>query len=107
LVPGSQLYGVTLDDVSNTQAELDALANLPHMPIARIYSDPTVSPSSYLRPIQTFYPKSYIMGEVADSSDMITFTTTSITGQTNKLINALGPCVDVWEIATKSMATGY
>ncbi|HEY7299117.1 MAG TPA: hypothetical protein VH684_14525 [Xanthobacteraceae bacterium] len=101
LAPGSQLYGVTLDDVSNTQGELDALVNLPHMPIARIYFDPTVNPSSYVKAIQTFYPKSYIMGEVADSSDMKNFTTSSITSQTNNLIIALGPCVDVWEIGNE------
>jgi hypothetical protein len=101
LVQGAQLNGVTLDDVSNVSGELDALANLPHMPTTRIYFDPAVSASDYATPIKTFYPKSYIMGEVADSSDMKRFRITSIGRRANKLINTLGLCVDIWEVGNE------
>ena len=101
LAQGSQLYGVTFDDVSNVSGELDFLVNLPHMPTTRIYFDPTVSASTYATPIKTFYPNSYIVGEVADSSDMMNFTIGSIGSWANSLINTLGPCVDVWEVGNE------
>jgi hypothetical protein len=101
LAGGSQLYGVTFDDISNVSGELDALVNLPHAPSTRIYFDPAAAASTYVSPIKTFYPKSYIMGEVADSSDMVNFTTSSIGSRTTGLINALGPCVDVWEVGNE------
>ena len=69
------------------------------MPATRIYFDPTVSASTYVTPIKTFYPKSYIVGEVADSSDMTNFTISSIGSWTNSLINTLGPCV--WEVGNE------
>jgi hypothetical protein len=95
LKSGQQLYGATLDDVSNV------LTNLPHMPTTRIYFDPTVPVSSYARPIETFYPISYIMGEMADSSDMPNFTVNSITTQANNLVSTLGQCVDIWEVGNE------
>jgi hypothetical protein len=101
LSPGAQLKGVTFDDVSNVSGELDLLANLPHMPIARIYFGPSAGASSYTIPIKTFFPKSYIMGEIADSSDMANFTLSSIGSWTNSLINTLGLCVDIWEVGNE------
>jgi hypothetical protein len=102
LASGSQLYGVTFDDVSNVSGELDLLANLPHMPSTRIYFDPNNGgASTYLTPSTTFYPKSYIVGEVADSSAMPNFTTSSIGSWANSLISTLGPCVDVWEVGNE------
>jgi hypothetical protein len=101
LAGGSQLYGVTFDDVSNVSGELDLLANLPHMPITRVYFDPNAGASTYTTPAKTFYPKSYILGEVADSSDMSNFTVSSINSWANSLINTLGPCVDIWEVGNE------
>src|SRR5262245_50953600 len=101
LKPAQQLYGVTLDDVSNISGELDSLTNLPHLPATRIYFDPAVNVGSYIQPLQTFYPMSYIMGEMADSSDMPNFTVTSITAQANNLVSKLGPCVDIWEVGNE------
>jgi hypothetical protein len=75
--------------------------NLPHTPTAHIYFDPTAGAATYKTPIKTFYPKSYIMGEVADSSDMTSFTVSSIGSWANSLINTLGPCVDVWEVGNE------
>jgi hypothetical protein len=46
LALGAQLKGVTFDNVSNVSGELDLLTNLPNMPIARIYFDPSAGAST-------------------------------------------------------------
>ena len=97
----SPIYGVTLDDVSNATAEVNALSRMAHPPTARIVFDAGVRPSYYLKPIQQFRNVAYIMGELADSSYMKQYTVSSIKIWTQNYTSTLGSLVDIWEIGNE------
>ncbi|MFL5814494.1 MAG: hypothetical protein ACJ763_13030 [Bdellovibrionia bacterium] len=95
------IYGVTLDDVSNVSGEVTSLSQLAHMPTARVVFDYGMSPSYYSGPIQQLGKVSYIMGQIADSSDMKKFTAASYQTRALDYLNTLGSMVDVWEIGNE------
>jgi hypothetical protein len=95
------MYGVTLDDVSNVNAELNSLKQLAHTPTVRIVFDTGEPPSYYLGPIQTLRTSAHIMGELVDSSYMPSYTTSSITAWTRNYTQSLHSFVDIWEIGNE------
>lgn len=95
------VYGVTLDDVSIVSAEVTSLSQMVHMPTARVVFDYSESPSYYSGPIQQLRKVSYIMGQIADSSDMSKFTAASYQTRAQNYVNALGNLVDVWEVGNE------
>jgi hypothetical protein len=97
----SAVYGVTLDDVSNTSAELYALKQLAHMPTARIVFDVGEPPSYYLQPLQTLRTAAHIMGELVDSSYMTAYTASSIQTWTENYTQTLSTVVDIWEVGNE------
>jgi hypothetical protein len=100
LVP-APIYGVTLDEVSNTSAEVNSLQQLVHMPTSRIVFDTGEPASYYLAPIQQMRSSSYIMGELADSSYMAGYTAASIATWTQGYTQTLGSDVDIWEVGNE------
>jgi hypothetical protein len=100
IVP-APIYGVTLDDVSNTSAEVNSLQQLVHMPTSRIVFDTGEPASYYLGPIQQMHSSSYIMGELADSSYMAGYTAASIGAWTQNYTQTLGSNVDIWEVGNE------
>jgi hypothetical protein len=97
----SPLYGVTLDDVSNMSGILASLQRIPHMPTARIVFDYGQPPSYYAGPIQQIRPSSYVMGQLADSTDMKKYTTSTFQTKARNFVAALGSQVDVWEVGNE------
>jgi hypothetical protein len=97
----SPIYGVTLDDVSNTTAKVNSLSQMVHPPTARIVFDPGVLPSYYLKRIQQFRNVAYIMGQLADSSYMTEYTVSSIVTWAENYTGMLGSLVDIWEIGNE------
>lgn len=95
------IYGVTLDDVSIVSQEVTSLSQLNHMPTARVVFDYSESPSYYSGPIQQLRKVSYIMGQIADSSDMSKFTAASYQTRAQNYVNGLGSLVDVWEVGNE------
>ena len=95
------IYGVTLDDVAHLNAEITSLQQLAHMPTARVVFDYSEPPSYYAGPIQQLRGVSYIMGQIADSSDMSKFTVASYQNRTQNYVATLGSQVDVWEIGNE------
>src|SRR6267378_5828765 len=97
----SPIYGVTLDDVSNSAAQVNSLSRLARAPTARIVFDKGVSPSYYLKPVQQLRGVAYIMGELADSSYMKKYTVSQITTLAQNYTKTLGNLVDIWEIGNE------
>jgi len=97
----SPIVGVSLDDVSNTAAQVNSLSRLARAPTARIVFDKGVNPSYYLKPIQQLRGVAYIMGELADSSYMKKYTVSQITTLAQNYTKTLGNLVDIWEIGNE------
>jgi hypothetical protein len=99
--PPPPIVGITYDDVSNTGPELTTLESISRMPAVRIVFD-TGEPASYYKgPISTFYPAAYIMGELIDSSYMISYTPASARSWTQSYVSVLGSAVDIWEVGNE------
>src|SRR6185312_2580947 len=97
----SPVYGVTLDDVSNVTQEVASLQQLQRFPTARVVFDYSEKPAYYTSPLQKLRPAAYIMGEIADSSDMKKYTAASMQTRTQSYVSALGSLVDVWEVGNE------
>lgn len=97
----SPVYGVTLDDVSHVSEAVSSLQQLVHMPTARIFFDAGEPPSYYAGPIQQLRGVSYIMGQIADSSDMSQYTVSSYRRRAQQYVAALGNAVDLWEVGNE------
>lgn len=95
------IYGITLDDVSNTAEQVRSLQQLVHMPTVRVVFDYGAGPSYYSDPIRQLSGVSYIMGEIADSSDMRKYTVASYQKRAQKYVAGLGSQVDLWEIGNE------
>jgi hypothetical protein len=100
LVP-APLYGVTLDDLSNVDAEAASLGQLNHMPTTRLVFDPGESASTYAEPIQTLRDTSYIMGLLVDSSAMAGLSVAAVQKRAKEFAQTLGNQVDIWEIGNE------
>src|SRR5947208_16007938 len=92
-VPGP-IYGVTFDNVTKPTAETNALAQIVKMPTVRVVFDRGVNPSDYKVPIQQFRTAAYVMGELADPSEMDGYTVSSITTMAQNYTTTLGSLVD-------------
>lgn len=99
----SPIYGVTLDDVSKVDQEVQSLQQLqtPNMPTARVVFDYSEPPSAYAKSLRKLGGVAYLMGQIADSSDMKKFTTATYRKRTQQYFNALNGQVDVWEIGNE------
>jgi hypothetical protein len=95
------MYGVTLDDVSNSAAELAALQHMAHMPTVRIVFDVGEPVQNYTSAIKQFHGSAYIMGLLADSSYMKNYTPSQLTAWTQSYTQTLGALVDIWEIGNE------
>jgi hypothetical protein len=95
------LYGVTVDDTSNTSAIIASSNALSHMPITRIVFDPGTSPSTYQSAINQIQPVSYIMGEVADSTELNELSAQQYHDKVANYLSTFGNKVDLWEIGNE------
>jgi hypothetical protein len=96
----SPVYGVTLDDLSNLDAIITSLQNLPYRPTVRIAFDQDLSGENLYPALLKLHAVAYIMGEVMDSSYFPT-TLAAYTARTQSLVSSYGSVVDVWEIANE------
>ena len=94
------VYGVTLDDLSNIDAIVTSLTNLPYRPTVRVVFDPGTSAADYYAPLLRLHQVAYVMGEVMDSYYFPT-TLSAYQARTQELVSTLKNTVDVWEIANE------
>ncbi|WP_245983241.1 hypothetical protein [Trinickia fusca] len=93
-------YGVTLDDLSNLNAIIASLQNLPYRPTVRVVFDPGTTAAEYYPALVKLHQYAYIMGEIYDSYYFPT-TLATYTARTQELVSTLKNTVDVWEIANE------
>jgi hypothetical protein len=97
----SPLYGTTADDVSNVTSTVAGVQNLPQAPTTRLYFDVGEPASYYTAAINALRPVSYIMGELLDSSDETSISTSAYNTRVNSYLAAFGSKVDLWEIGNE------
>jgi hypothetical protein len=97
----SPLYGVTADDVSNAAQAAAGLQHMPQAPTTRIYFDVNEPAGYYASAINTLRPVSYLMGELLDSSDATSISTSAYNTRVNSYLAAFGSKVDLWEIGNE------
>jgi len=95
------VYGVTLDDVAGVNAEVTSLLQLNHFPTARVVFDYSEPASYYSGPINQLRSAAYIMGQLADSSDMAKYTAASMQTRAQSYVSTLAGLVDVWEVGNE------
>ena len=97
----SPLYGDTVDDVSNIASTVAGLQNLPQAPTTRLYFDVGEPASYYTAAVNALRPVSYIMGELLDSSDETSISTSAYNTRVKSYLAAFGSKVDLWEIGNE------
>jgi hypothetical protein len=97
----SLLYGVTVNDVTNTASIAAGLRHLPERPTARIYFDVTEPASYYAAAVKALRPVSHLMGELLDSSDETHISTPAYNARVKSYISVLGNRLDLWEIGNE------
>ena len=95
------INGVTLDSTADLAASLDSITSLSTPIVTRIVFDEWVPASFYVEPVTRLYEKSFVMGEILDSSAVKQYTVTQYRARTLEYIKALGAKVDLWEIGNE------
>lgn len=96
-----RLYGVTIDDVTELPAIVDALQQLARRPTARIVFDENVPPADYLDAARAIHAVSGVMGEILDSYYVNTLSVAGYLARTSAYLDTLGEHVDLWEIGNE------
>lgn len=97
------VWGVTIDDTSNISSQVSALNALPRkpgLPTVRVVFD-KIAASNYTSPLSALRPAAYIMGELADSSDVRKYSIDSYLSRAKNYWAAHKDRVDVWEIGNE------
>lgn len=97
----SPLWGITVDDVSDTAPISASLAALPTKPIARVVFDPGTTPADYASAISALHPVSYLMGELVDSDAAKSYSVAAYQRKAADFVNAFGDQVDLWEVGNE------
>jgi hypothetical protein len=100
-LPPGPVFGVTIDDIANISSVVAAAAATPYMSTTRVYLDPTEPATYYTSALQQLAPRTYVMGEILDSSDMKSMTVTAEQNRVSSLLSTLGSTVDVWEVGNE------
>ncbi len=95
------LYGVTTESVSSLSALNDSLSRHTKRPITRIVFQSGTSPSDYTTAVSTLRNRSYLMGEILDSSSMKQTTVSSYKTRAANFVSAFKNNVDIWEIGNE------
>ena len=96
-----QIYGVTIDDVSNLTSETTALSSHCKKMTTRVVFDGTEMSSSYVNPLTAIQSVSYTMGELLDSYELSGITTANYITRAQQYLAGLGNLVDIWEIGNE------
>ncbi|NBT57544.1 hypothetical protein EBT16_02055 [bacterium] len=95
------INGVTLDSTKSIADSIDSIASLKTPMMTRVVFDEWVPANFYLDPVTRLYEKSFIMGEILDSSAVKQYTVTQYRARTVEYLKALGTKVDLWEVGNE------
>ena len=101
-VAGSKIFGVTIDDPWQQQAEIRAaLASHTVKPFTRIVFDENVNASEYRDAVANIKPVSFIMGEILDSYYVSDYTVQQYLDRTVQYLDEFSESIDIWEIGNE------
>ncbi|HEX9548476.1 MAG TPA: hypothetical protein VF942_14140 [Acidimicrobiales bacterium] len=95
------LWGVTLDDVSNTASIVSSLDAFPSRPMARVVFDENQHPADYTDAVQRLHPHAYLMGELLDSQYVSRYSVDAYARRAAEFVGSLGSQVDLWEVGNE------
>lgn len=99
--PGRVLYGVTVDQINHLSQVRSSLAALPQRPTVRVVFDRSEPASYYSGATRTISGVGSVMGELLDSSEERSITTSQLEARTRTYLHALGAHVAVWEVGNE------
>jgi hypothetical protein len=99
--PIRPLYGVTIDRIKDITTVVAAEKSLPERPTTRVYFDVSEPASYYASAVPLLHTVSQVMGELLDSSDARSISTSAFQSRVEDYLNTLGPSVDLWEIGNE------
>lgn len=97
----NQVYGVTVDNISNLSAITTSLQRLPKKMTTRVVFDEWMPATYYSTAVQSIHQVSYVMGEILDSWCFSQYNLTQYINRVNEYINTLGDNVDIWEFGNE------
>jgi hypothetical protein len=95
------LYGVTVDDVSHVGQIVAGVRNLPEAPTVRIYFDVHEPARYYTATVNALRPASYLMGELLDSADETSISSSAYNERVTSYLAAFPSKIDLWEIGNE------
>ena len=95
------LWGVTLDDVSDTDPIVRSFEALPVKPTARVVFDGGTRPADYAAAIEALHPHAYLMGELVDSQYVRDYTVASYRQRAVDFVNSFSSQIDLWEVGNE------
>ncbi len=95
------IYGVTTESVEQLNSLVDSLDRHTKMPTTRIVFQDGMNVSSYTSAVNQIYPKSYIMGEILDSTGLGNMSVENYRTRSRNFVNAFSDKIDVWEIGNE------
>jgi hypothetical protein len=100
VAPG-EIYGVTVDKITDLNQLVASLAHLPGRPTVRIAFDPGLSPVYYARAVDEIGRVAGIMALPVDSSEVTGYTTAQYVARFRVYLNAFKHKVALWEIGNE------
>jgi hypothetical protein len=99
--PDQQIYGVTVDTVTQLSQIVASLARLPRRLTVRITFDPGLRPAYYAQAVDQISRVAAIMAQPVDSSEVTGYTTTQYVARFRTYLNAFSHQVALWEVGNE------
>lgn len=96
-----QIYGVTVDEITNLRQIVASLAHLPRRPMVRIPFDPGMEPADYAQAVGEIGRVAGIMAEPVDSSEVTGYTTAQYIARFDTYLKAFPGKIAIWEIGNE------
>ena len=99
--PAAPLYGVTIDRLAGIDSVVAAERSLPERPITRVYFAASEPASYYGSAVPLLHSVGQVMGELLDSSDAASISTSAFQSHVESYLHVLGSSVDLWEVGNE------
>lgn len=95
------LYGVTIDRITGITKVVAAEKSLPERPTTRLYFNVSEPASYYVSAVRLLHTVSRVMGELLDSSDATSISTSAFQSRVEDYLDTLESSVNLWEIGNE------
>lgn len=94
-------FGLTVDEVDNVPALVEAVSGFGTRPTLRIVFDAQAKPADYAEAIAALSPHADLMGQIVDSTQMSELSAEEITARTQAFVSAFKGQVAIWEVGNE------